>query len=1142
MTVRAEPAPAGAPRMAPPKTAFMFSGQGSQYYGMGRELFASEPVFKRTMLDLGAVFADVGLPGVLDEVYRDDRSPADAFDGLRFTHPSIVMVELALVELLRSEGIEADYVVGASLGEFAAAAAAGVLDVEQLARSIASQVSLVSDHCSPGGMLAVLGNVGAFERLAREYPSVELAAVNFDEHYVVAGAERDLDALERELRRENTTCQRLGVRYAFHSALMDGAGGPYLEALAPLQIGEPAVPFVSCATAGIVEDIRVEHFWQMVRSPVRFADTISALESREEPVRYVDLGPAGTLANFARHNLDRDLGSDAVALLDPFQRAGSGLAALRASTNGRSQRGRRAATTARAFVFPGQGSQQRGMGAELFERFPERVREANGILGYDIATLCAEGQPERLGNTAFTQPALYVVSALDYLARTEDGERADYLAGHSLGEYSALFAAGAFDFAGGLRLVQRRGELMARATGGAMAAVTGLTEPAVRAVLASSELDGVELANLNTPEQFIVSGKREAVEHIQPAFEAAGARAVIPLRVSGAFHSREMAASRVEFERLLDDFAFDPLRIPVISNVTGLPHADGDLRAALADQLVRPVLWDRSVRWLFDHGVDEIVEVGPGTVLTGLVQKIRATHTPPRSNGNGASASAKAPAAASPAPADAASAGPAKRAAEAPGSPVAPPADPVAAPGNPAPTPGDPAAALGSAAFRAAYDVKLAYVCGAMYRGIASEALVARAARAGILAFFGTGGLDRARIEQAIARIRDELPDGGPFGLNLVHDPMLPANEDVTVDLALAHGVHNLEASAFMKITPALVRYRLAGLRRSPDGAVLAGNRVMAKLSRPEVAESFLEPAPERLVTRLLDEGAIGAEQAELARTVPMADDICVEADSGGHTDAGQPLVLLPAILRLRDRLCGEHGYGEPVRVGAAGGIGTPEAAAAAFLLGADFVLTGSINLCTVESGMSAAVKDMLAQINVQDTDYAPAGDMFELGAQVQVLKRGVFFPARARKLHDLYRRHESLEEIDADTRTLIENRYFHKSFDAVWEETKAYFATRDAAEIARAEESPKHKMALVFRWYFGHSQRAAMEGDEKYRVDFQVHCGPALGAFNQWVKDSDLEAWRSRHVDEIGVRLMDETAGYLDRRLAQLTNTREAA
>jgi trans-AT polyketide synthase/acyltransferase/oxidoreductase domain-containing protein len=422
-----------------------------------------------------------------------------------------------------------------------------------------------------------------------------------------------------------------------------------------------------------------------------------------------------------------------------------------------------------------------------------------------------------------------------------------------------------------------------------------------------------------------------------------------------------------------------------------------------------------------------------------------------------------------------------------------------------------------------------------MYRGTASEELVVRAARAGMLAFYGTGGLELPRIEEAIRRIRGELPAAAPYGMNLVHNPTFPSVVEGTLDLFLAHGVANVEASAFMQITPALARYRLAGLRRDAGGGVAAAHRILAKVSRPEVAEAFLSPAPERIVHHLLEEGRITAEQARLAAEVPMADDLCVEADSGGHTDQGNPLVLLPTMLRLRDRMRSEHGYAARVRVGAAGGIGTPEAAASVFILGADFILTGSINLCSVEAGMSSVVKDMLEQINIQDTDYAPAGDMFELGAKVQVMKRGVFFPARANKLYELYRRYESLDEIDAETRAQIEQRYFHKTFDEVWRETRDYFREKDPRELEKAEQNPRHKMALVFRWYFGYSQRLAMEGQEDSRVDFQVHCGPALGAFNQWVKGTPLESWKQRHVDVIGEKLMHATAAHLNRRLAEL-------
>ncbi len=161
----------------------------------------------------------------------------------------------------------------------------------------------------------------------------------------------------------------------------------------------------------------------------------------------------------------------------------------------------------------------------------------------------------------------------------------------------------------------------------------------------------------------------------------------------------------------------------------------------------------------------------------------------------------------------------------------------------------------------------------------------------------------------------------------------------------------------------------------------------------------------------------------------------------------------------------------------------------------------------------------MLQQMNVQDTEYAPAGDMFEMGAKVQVLRKGVFFPARANKLYDLYRQYNSLDELDGKTRKQLQEKYFKRSFEEIFEEAKTYYPSE---EIKRAERSPKQKMAIVFRWYFGNSTRLALSGSPGQEVDYQIQCGPALGAFNQWVKGTSLENWRNRHVDEIAVKLME--------------------
>lgn len=1080
----------------PNRTVLMFAGQGSQFYGMGRELRAAHPVFERTLRTLDTMFADVGLPGMLDELYRTDRGLRDPFDRFAHTHPAILMVELGLLDVLLAEGIAPDYVLGTSLGEYAAAAAAGALDREDLTRAIAAQVRLTEDLCPPGGMLAVLGDVARSAPELTDRRGLELAAVNYARHFVVSGPPDALDDAERELRAEGTACHRLPVRFAFHSAQVDVVAEPYQRMMATIPLGTPKVDLVSCATGAVTDVVTPVHMWNTVRGPIRFADAIRTLEAEHDGLCYLDLGPSPTLANFAAHSFRTGSEARAMALLDPFVPPDEALERVRKLGRSAPARDRAPAPAEPvAVLFPGQGSQAPGMAEGLFGEFPDLVAEADEILGYSTQELCLRDPRGELNRTEFTQPALFVANALHHRAwQREHGDRARFFAGHSLGEYNALWAAGAFDFGTGLRLVRKRGQLMAAAADGGMAAVVGLDEDRVRSILSDGAVDGLDVANLNGAGQVVVSGPRQAVLEAKEVFLAAGARGYVPLRVSGAFHSRHMAPAAEEFARFLTELDLRAPRLPVIANTTGLPYPDGDIRPLLTEQLVTPVRWEQSVRYLLDRDVTDLVELGPGMVLTRLVDKIR---------------DARAATYADPA-APSASGGGQLGTEREPGGPSA--VVPTATDAR--------AQALGSARFRSAYGVRYAYVCGSMFRGIASEAVVARAARAGLLAFYGAGGLSTGQADAALGRLRSALGDR-VFGVNLPYGP----DAEALTDLVLSHGVEVVEASGFADVAAALARYRLRGLSKDADGRVVAHHRVLAKVTRVEAAEAFLRPVPERLVRELRGAGAITAEQAELAALVPAADDICVEADSGGHTDRGALAALLPTVLRLRAR----SGAVE-VRVGAAGGLGTPEAVAAAFLLGADFVLTGSVNLCTAESGLSAPAKGMLERISVGDTDYVPRAEAFETGGQTQVLGHGVFFPARARRLRELYDAYGSLEEIDERTRTVLEHRWFRRPLEQVWRDTRAYFAERDPGQVERAENDPHHRMALVFRWYLAESQRLALEGDEDRRLDFQIHCGPALGAFNEWAAGTDLERWPDRHVDHIADRLMTAAADHLGR------------
>ncbi|MFD1147257.1 PfaD family polyunsaturated fatty acid/polyketide biosynthesis protein [Saccharothrix hoggarensis] len=428
---------------------------------------------------------------------------------------------------------------------------------------------------------------------------------------------------------------------------------------------------------------------------------------------------------------------------------------------------------------------------------------------------------------------------------------------------------------------------------------------------------------------------------------------------------------------------------------------------------------------------------------------------------------------------------------------------------------------LGSPEFRAHHGVRYAYVAGAMAGGIASEDLVIALARAGYLASFGAAGLLPDRVEAALRRFAAEIP-GLPFAANLIHSPSEEELERRAVELYLRHGVRCVEASAFMDLTPHVVRYRLAGLKRGPHG-VVAENRLIAKVSRVEVADRFLRPAPPATVSRLLADGLITAEQAELAAHVPLADDITAEADSGGHTDRRPLTVLFPSILRQRDLVRRELGY--TVRVGAAGGIGTPHAAAAAFAMGADYVVTGSVNQACLESGTSDATRKLLASAGAADVEMAPAADMFELGVELQVLKKGTLFPMRAKRLYELYRTYDGLEALPPAERDRLERQVLRRPVDDVWQDVVEYFTRRDPDQLRRAADDPKRRMALVFRWYLGMASRWAVVGDADRTADFQVWCGPAMGAFNEWVRGSYLAAPANRRVADVAGHLLTGAA-----------------
>ena len=429
---------------------------------------------------------------------------------------------------------------------------------------------------------------------------------------------------------------------------------------------------------------------------------------------------------------------------------------------------------------------------------------------------------------------------------------------------------------------------------------------------------------------------------------------------------------------------------------------------------------------------------------------------------------------------------------------------------------------LGNRGFTEEHGVAYPYVCGAMANGIASTDLVTAIVRTGGMGFFGAAGLSPARVREALSTLEETLGKGTAWGMNLIHSPNEPALEEEIADMYIRRGVTRVSAAAYMKLSPAILRYALTGLSQDSTGQIHRRNYVFAKISRPEVAKHFMSPAPQNMVKKLLEGGLITQEEARLSQLVSVAEDIIVESDSGGHTDNQALSALFPTIANLRDRIASASGLTREIRLGAAGGLGSPQAIAAAFALGADFVLTGSVNQGCVESGLDVSGKTLLAAVDLADVMMAPSADMFELGVEVQVVKRGSMFGVRAKKLYELYRHFNSLGEIPASELKVLEKSILQKSWRNAWADTAQYWAVRDPSELRRAMADPKHQMALLFRSYLGQSSKWAIQGLYERRMDYQIWCGPAMGAFNSWVEGSFLERPENRTVEQVARNLLE--------------------
>ena len=358
------------------------------------------------------------------------------------------------------------------------------------------------------------------------------------------------------------------------------------------------------------------------------------------------------------------------------------------------------------------------------------------------------------------------------------------------------------------------------------------------------------------------------------------------------------------------------------------------------------------------------------------------------------------------------------------------------------------ASSLGSKSFQKDHGCKFSYMAGAMACAISGVDLVVALGKKGFLASYGCGGVDQDILEKAIIEIKEQLPNG-PFSFNMLHVPGDHSREERVINLYLKYKITTIEASAYIHPTKAIIKYRVLGLFKDENGLVKSKNKIIAKLSRKEVAERFMSAPDMDIVQSLYENGDISLEQLEMSSQIKMADDITFEADSGGHTDGQSLIAAFPSMIALRRNLNAEE-----IRIGAAGGISTPHSVSAAFAMGADYVVTGSINQSTVEAGTSQTVKELLSNAEISDITMAPASDMFEQGGKVQVLKKGTIYPMRANFLYNLFSENKGIEDLSDKEIKKIEQQLFKRSIEEVRTEIETYLERNHPSKYIKIKKT----------------------------------------------------------------------------------------